>query len=605
MKTTNTYLVLLFLLSLKCSQAPPPPSSNDITIEELRYHVRFLASDRLEGRLSGTRGNELAAEYIAGRFSRYGLRPMGDNGTYYQHFQFVSSVKPGKHNKLMIATTGRRLEFSPNVDFITLPFSADTSVSGNLVFVGYGIASDSLNFNDYANIDVRNKIVMVLRFTPDYGKPQSKFDAYAPLYRKAFTAREKGASGMILVTGPADEDKPSLIHPRLERDLASSGIAAVNLKSSLADSLLRWAGMTKDLRTMQQAIYDTKTPMSFEVPNVAVHVQTELVKVYSTSANVVGFLEGSSPPLKDEVVVLGAHFDHLGLGGEGSGSLRPDTVAIHHGADDNASGTAALLELAQAFSSQRYSVHRSYLFIAFSGEELGLLGSAYYVKHPAVPLANTVAMVNADMVGRLRDSALTVEGIGTSPMWRPILEKENAKFSFKLRLGQGGFGPSDHSSFYGKDIPVLFFFTGLHDDYHRPSDVWERIDYEGERTVTQYVFNVLKALDEAEKPSFTKVQVAASGRGEGGGFRVSFGIVPDYSESENGLRISGTRPNSPAAKAGLIGGDVIRKFGGKEVKNIYDLTYLLQEHKPGDVVEVVLRRGDEVLTVMVTLEPRQ
>ena len=604
MKQKSRYLALL-VLGLNCSQRPLPFTSSDITVEELRYHVRYLASDELEGRFSGTRGNDLAARYIAEHFSQYGLQSKGDTGTYFQHFQFLSSIKPGKNNKLFARIGGKKVDFLPTVDFVPMVFSADTSVSGNLVFVGYGISSDSLNFDDYASVDVHNKIVMVLRFTPDYGRPESKFDAYAPLYRKAFIAREKGAAGMILVTGPADEDKPGLINPRLERDLASAGIGAVNLKSIMADSVLHIAGVKRDLRAIQQSIYDTKAPLSFEVSNITVTMQTQLEKVHTTTANVVGFFEGSDPALKNEVVVLGAHFDHLGWGGEGSGSLRPDTVAIHHGADDNASGTAAVLELAQAISSQRNLFHRSYLFIAFSGEELGLLGSAHYVAYPTVPLEHTIAMINLDMVGRLKDSALTVEGIGTSPVWKPILEKENATFNFKLRLGQGGFGPSDHSSFYGKDLPVLFFFTGLHDDYHRPSDRWEKINYEGERSIASYVLSVVKALDASEKPAFTKVQSTAGGPGERRGMRVSLGIVPDYSAGENGLKISGTRPGSPASRAGLAGGDVITRFGGKEVKNIYDLTYLLQDHKPGDEVEVLFRRGEQTITATVKLEARQ
>lgn len=601
------YLNLLFLpiIVIGCHPEQHSYISYDITTRELRAHVRYLASDELEGRASGKKGNELAARYIADQFSSYGLQPMGDDRTYFQSFQVFTGLIAGKKNQVTITVNDKQVNLTPNEDFIPLSFSADTTVTAGLVFVGYGISADSLHFDDYATVDVQGKIVLVLRYSPDYGTADSKFYDHAPLYRKALVAREKGAIGMILVTGPADEEKPTLIPLRAERSLLLSGIPAVHMKSTIVDSLFRWAGIEKNLRTLQQEIYDTKSPQSFVIPDVTIRMQTELSRIYSPTENVIGFLEGNDPLLKHEVIVLGAHFDHLGWGGPGSGSLQADTTAIHNGADDNASGTAVLLELAQAISGDRHTTKRSYLFIAFSGEEIGLLGSAHYVKQPTVPLEKTIAMINLDMVGRLRDSALTVEGIGTSPIWKPILERENATFNFKLKLGQGGFGPSDHASFYGKNIPVLFFFTGLHQDYHRPTDDWDKINYEGQRDIAQYVLQVVKALDESEKPAFTQVQTAAGDTATRRGFRVTFGIVPDYSEGDEGLRISGTRASSPAERAGLKNGDIITKFGGKDVKSIYDLTYLLGKYNPGNEVEVIFKRDGEMKSVMVKLEGRQ
>ena len=605
MPKQRSVFVLLFLIVAGCHREPARYVSPDITARELQQHVAYLASDELEGRASGTRGNELAARYIADQFGSYGLNPAGDNGTWFQSFQVLSKVEADDQNNMKISAGKRSSSLALKTEFIPLSYSADTAVTAGVVFVGYGIAADTLNYNDYANVDVSGKIAVILRYSPDYGKPDSKFYDYAPLYRKVFTAREKGAAGVILVTGPADEEKPSLVPLRAERGLSSSGIAAVSTTAPIVDSLLRWSGSKKNLRALQQSIYDTKAPESFEVRGVTVAMRTHITKIYASTANVVGYLEGNDPQLKNETIVLGAHFDHLGLGGPGSGSLQPDTVAIHNGADDNASGTSALMEIAQALSAERGILKRSYVFIAFTGEEMGLLGSAHYVKNPAVPLERTTAMFNLDMVGRLRDSALTVEGIGTSPLWKPLLEKENELFHFRLKLGQGGTGPSDHASFYAKDIPVLFFFTGLHDDYHRPSDDWDKINYEGERQVAQFAFQVANDLDAAEKPAFVRVQTSASDSASRRGFRVTFGIVPDYSEDENGLKISGTRPASPAEKAGLKGGDVITKFRGKDIKSIYDLTYVLGECRPGDEVDVEFKRGGEVKSAKVKLEARQ
>lgn len=601
-------VIIFFVLStiiFGCHPGHVSYVSYDITARELSAHVEYLSSDELEGRGSGTGENKLAAQYIADQFSSYGLQPKGDNGGYFQNFQVLTGLIAGKKNRITVIVNGKQFNLTSE-DFIPLSFSADTSIVSSLVFVGYGISADSLQYNDYAGVDVNGKIALVLRYTPDYGKSDSKFYAYAPLYRKAFTARGKGAVGMILVTGPSDEEKPSLIPLRPERSLSSVGIPAASVKFTVVDSLLSLAGVKKNLKALQQEIYDSKSPKSFGLPGLRVQMTTAVERIYSPTANVIGYLEGSDPLLKEEVVVVGAHFDHVGWGGPGSGSLRSDTIAVHNGADDNASGTAAMMEIAQALAADRHLLKRTHVFMGFSGEEMGLLGSAHYVKQPTIPLEKTVAMINLDMVGRLRDSNLTVEGVGSSPLWKPLLEKQNQEFNFKLKNGQGGFGSSDHASFYGKNIPVLFFFTGLHDDYHRPSDDWEKINYEGQKMVAQFALQVIKAFEESEKPVFTRAQSTAGDTATRRGFRVTFGIVPDYSEGVGGLKISGTRAASPAEKAGLKGGDIITKMNGKEVKSIYDLTYLLENYKPGDEVEVVFTRDGKPNTAKVSfVAPRR
>ena len=581
--------------------APKTPAS------ELRQIIQYIASPELGGRRSGEPGNVKAAEYIANEFRHNEIDPAGDDGTYYQKFTFMASVSPGPHNACSATIGSHTLTFTLDTDFRTLPFSSDTTLNAGVVFVGYGISADSLKFDDYASVSAKGKIAIILRYTPESKSKENRFRAYESLYRKTFIAREKGAIGVIVVTGPEDEEKPGLMKMALDRDFRSAGIPAINLKSTLVDSLIKLAGIKKQLRSIQKEISEGQKPVCFELPRVKIRVQTNMVKEFKSTANVLGYIEGSDPSLKDQIVIVGAHFDHLGMGGEGSGSLKPDTVAIHPGADDNASGTAALLEIAKYLSSERSHLRRSVLLTSFTGEELGLLGSAYYVNHPTYPLQNTVAMINLDMVGRMKDSVLVVEGMGTSAGFEDMVKKENKGSVLKLTLKPDGFGPSDHASFYGKDIPVMFFFTNLHDDYHRPSDTWDKINYAGEAMVVDLADRIVLDLANADaRPSFTRVQSsAAQAGGETRGSRVSFGSIPDFASDVQGVKISGTRAESPAAKAGLLAGDIIIKFGGKDIKNLYDFMYVLGDYKPGDEVEVVFVRGGKQMTARAKLVGRQ
>lgn len=594
-------LVLSFLPG--CSSAQPIITSKDVTVAELQRHVMYLASDELEGRRSGTKGNELAANYIAEEFKSYGLKPLGDNGTYFQNFNFVSELKIGKNNLLALNIEGKTLNFKPDVDFRPMNFSSDTTITSQLVFAGYGIEADTLHYNDYTGIDVKGKIAIILRYSPDGNNPSSNFAGYSSFTKKIITARDKGAAGVIFVTGPVDEANAPLLPLRHERGSMNSDIAVVQFDQSAANSLFELNG--KNLTSLQKSINENKKPNSFTFEKTSVTLQTEIQKVYANTANVVGYLEGTDASLKIEQIVIGAHFDHLGLGGASSGSIVPDTIAVHNGADDNASGTAGLLEIAQSLASHHTHLKRTYVFAAFSAEELGLLGSAYYVKNSPLPLDKTVGMINLDMIGRLKDSVLTIQGVGTSPVWNEIIQKQNQDSVFKLKLGQDGFGSSDHASFNSKEIPVLFFFTGLHGDYHRPSDDWQLINFEGKKMVTDFVIGVVQQLDAvSEKPKYVKIDPTPGMREGGRGFRVAFGIMPDFGDDSKGMRISGTRSGSPAEKAGLKANDIIISFGGKSVKNIYDLTSLLGDFKPGDEVEVVVLRGEETLTMKATLQGR-
>jgi aminopeptidase YwaD len=601
MKTKFLFLAAFVFgfLSVGHAQHNPNPSP-DITAREVLYHIKYLASDELQGRRAGTEFADEAAEYIAEEFHQYGLKPMTSDGSFYQEFEFVSGVKLGDKNSLTASVAGKSFSCSASSDFTPLAFSKDTSVTGEVVFAGYGTTAKDLQYDDYEGIDVKDKVVLVLQYGPEGDNPHGKFSKYLPLRLKAMTAREKGASALLITTGPMDDEKDVLMKLRYDLAFADAGIPCMHIKRVVANSILGSAGTS--VKEAQEKLRSSMKPGSFPISGVSVSLTSDVQKQRSKTKNVIGLLPGGDEKLKDEYLVIGAHYDHLGLGG--AGSLVPDTVAVHHGADDNASGTAGVLELAQAFSSAESKPKRSILFMSFGAEEEGDLGSDYFVKHPLVPLQRIVGMINLDEIGREKDSTLIVHGTGTSPLWDSLLTKFNTPKQFNLKLNPEGFGPSDHASFYAKDIPVLFFFTGVHPDYHKPSDTWDKINADGEQVILDFVEKIaLEVADHGEKPLFTRADVP---RQTGGnvGLRVYFGTVPEYAEQVDGLKISAVRKGSPAEKAGVMGGDIITMFGGKTIKNIYDYTYALQDFKPGDDVELTVKRGDKVLHLKGVLERR-
>ncbi len=604
----RSLLVPLMLIGALACPAFGQQTADQISSEQLKTHIRYLASDELEGRAAGSEGNRKAAEYIADLMERYGLKPVGDNGGYYQQFEFVSTVRLGDGNAATIAEAGPPLQtvtLHADEDFRPFGFSSDTTVTGQLVFAGYGISAPDEKYDDFATLDVAGKIVVELRYGPQGEDPHSPLAKYTSLRNKARYARDKGAAGVIIVTGPADDKEDVLVKLSYDHAFANSGIPAVSMKRAVLVPLL--AAQGRQLQAIQDSIRSTKKSIAFAFHGVTVTLTTKVDKVTAQTANIAGMLEGNDPSLRDQVIVVGAHMDHLGYGGPGSGSLQPDTVAVHHGADDNASGTAGLLELARVFSEERTTLKRSILFLSFSAEELGDLGSHYYVTHPLIPLERTVAMINMDMIGRLSNRSLTVSGTGTSPLWNGLLSKYNADSTFALQMTPDGYGPSDHAEFYSKNIPVLFFFTGMHFDYHRPSDEWQKINYAGEQQVVTYVLNIVRDLDhEAERPQFVKVAATAPpSTGDARGFSVTLGIIPDYAGTGPGMRIGDVRPGGPAEKAGMKSGDVILKMAGKKVLNIYDYMGVLGELKAGDRVEVELERDGKPLKVMATMERRR
>ena len=567
-------------------------------------HVKYLARDEMKGRGDGTPELDNAAEYIASQFRLWGLRPMGNNNTYFQKFEVTTGATVGPQNQVQINGTSLRIKD----DFVPIIFSNTADVNGALVFAGYGITASELHYDDYQGIDANGKIAVVLRHEPQESDAKSPFDGanstrHASFVNKAVNAKQHGALGIIFITdlNHADEQVGSATRTEETDDL---GIPAVHAKRDSLINLFKAAG--KDGAAIQKKIDADLKPQSFELPDSRGHIATEIVRTRKTVRNVVAAVNGSDVMLQNEWVVVGAHYDHLGLGERSS--LAPSLIGqIHHGADDNASGTAGVLELARLSAKNKHQWKRSVLFIAFAGEELGLLGSSNYVSYPTIALGNVNAMINMDMIGRVSNDRLFVGGVGTSPDFKPWLEDLNKSTKLRLDYSDSGYGASDHMSFNAKKIPVLFFFSGLHTDYHKPSDTYDKINANGAIKVVSLVYMTLdKMATDLGRLEYAEVQEPkAPTGGSGGGYGPYFGSVPDFRDDLKGVLFADVQNNSPAAKAGLKQGDLMVEFDGKPIQNLYDFTYALRAKKPGDAVSVTVKRNGQDVKVNVTLEARR
>lgn len=565
----------------------------------LMTHVKYFASDELEGRKMGSEGNDKAAKYIANYFTSVGVQPL-DN-SYFQEFQVVTDAHLGDNNHLTVEKGSQTMNWTVGEQYTPLGFSDNASVSGNLAFASYGITldTDELKYDDYKDLDASGKIIIVLRGSPEQDNPHSQFAASEGLRYKATNAREHGASAIVFIDAEKDSVE-ELMKLEPDRSTNKSGIVAIQVKRSEIQPLLP---EEKNIDTLVSKIRRTKEPSSFDIANAKMNITVEIVNMEKPTANVIGYVPGSDLDFSDQYIVVGAHFDHLGWGGDGN-SRYDGPPAIHHGADDNASGTAAMMELARIVSEK--PLERPTIFMGFTGEEYGLLGSAYYTEHPLVPLEKTIFMLNLDMVGRMEENKLNVHGTGTSTRWDSLVDTLQTVHSLETSSSSDGWGPSDQTSFYAKDIPVLFLFTGLHDDYHRPSDTWDKLNYPGLAKVVEFSESIIRSVaSNPEKPDFVKTSSPGARRSMA--FRVYVGTIPDYSDNPKGLRLSGVRIGGPADKAGMQGGDIMIKFGEVDIKTIYDYTYALGKYKPGDIVDVVVLRGDndEKVNLKVTLERRK
>jgi hypothetical protein len=567
--------------------------------------VHFLSHQLLEGRDAGTKGIDLAARYIAQAFKASGLSGAFAKKGYFQTYSVTTGVQAGANNSLTVTSGKQSASFKKTVQFVPFGFSKSGKVKAKVAFVGFGITDPASGYDDYKGIDVKGKIVLMLRYTPRWwSKTKHMFgrrkSLYAAFRYKLLNARSKGALGVILVDLPrrAKEKPGPLVSLRLTRGLSDAGIVAVHAREAVANQILGKGRFSALVNQIEEAL----KPRSF-VTNAVVELQVELQKKQARIKNVAAMVPGTDPVLRKEVVVVGAHYDHLGYGHVGA--FPGNQGKIHPGADDNASGTSVMLTMARAFA--RKPAKRTMLFVAFSGEERGLLGSAYFVKHSPIPLSRMVTMVNLDMVGQMKGRRMVVQGSMTSPTFVPVLEGLARRHHLQVKLGPSGYGPSDHTSFYARKIPVLFFFTGAHSRYHRPNDVFSSLNLEGMFRVYKYVSDVTRRISmSSRRPSYRKVLSPLPRRKARGGMRAYLGSIPDYgSQRKNGVKLTGVRAGGPADKGGIKGGDVLLKMGRFGLKNLYDMVFALRYYRPGDTIVVEVLRGGKRLKLRVKLGQRR
>jgi len=669
-KKTNLAPFLLGILVFFGASAARAADEDHAAIEaRLAADAGYLASDELEGRGLGTKGIDLAADYIAEQFTQAGLKTDVFEGSPFQTFPVTTKAEPGKDNRLTLfgpaGEDGKPpapIELNSGNDFTPMSASGSGELDAPLVFVGYGITAEDKGYDDYAGMDVKDKAVIVLRHEPQQDDPESVFDgkknsAHAPFERKISNAYQHGAAAVIFCTDELDLERTlQTRYARWKAALGKLTTEAAGIQEAKApdrkeiqqhreriDKLVaevqRWskqlaqqydpvlpfgstgrgsprdfpvvhcrrepldkvvrAALETDLATLEKQIDEGPTPHSRELGGWRVTGRVEVERKTAEAKNVVAFLPGQGP-LADETLVIGAHYDHLGYGGHGS--LDPKKKAIHNGADDNASGVTGIIEIARQMAAHpAEGPRRRVVFVAFTGEERGLLGSAHYVREPPFPLESTVAMINLDMVGRLRDDKLIVMGTGTAKRFDELLDAAAEGSGLTLAKRPGGFGPSDQASFYAKKIPVLHFFTGTHKDYHRPSDDFELLNVPGMRRVVQLVIPVANALATEEfRPEYVAVTAPMIRQD---GKRPYLGTIPDFGADGKGYVISGVVEGGPAEQAGLKGGDAIIQFGESKIGGLVDIDAALRKHQAEDRVRTVVLRGGEEMTFEITLDP--
>lgn len=565
-------------------------------LETMREQLKFLASDSLKGRFPGTPEDVVAADFIRQQFVDAGFSMLSENGN--QYFSIVTSVEATDDNQLKWNNAVAAFE----EDFSLYAFSSNASAAAEVVFAGYGmiIDLDSLQRNDYENKDVKDKWVLVLEGDPQPEDNDSPYIPFANARTKALNARDQGAAGLLVVGGSQNDPKDELTPLLFERSVVSSGIPVVDLKRAWVDSNMLPNGWTTDIL---ETLANEGVAGLEAVESGILAATTELERQEVETQNIIAYLPGSDPVLKKEFVILGAHYDHLGMGGQGSGSRAPDTIAPHYGADDNASGVVGMIALAKRLGALQEKPARSIVLAAFGAEELGLIGSRYMAQNIPFEAEHLNAMVNFDMIGRLKEEKnIAIGGTGTSIETESLLNelKQNSEIGFSYSAE--GFGPSDHASFYAIDVPVLFISTGAHGDYHTPEDTWDKINYEGMQLVIDFGEDLLlELLNRPERLSFQEAgpKERTSGRR---GFKVTFGIMPDFvSESTDGLGVGGVTKGGPAYRAGMLKGDKIVGINGKPVHTIYDYMNRLKQLKAGERANVDVERNGEKLVLIVEL----
>ena len=602
------FLALAFAAVAPAQEPVPAPSLGKADAVRYLDTDKTLASPEMEGRGAGTKGIDRAAHLLAQRYQSLGLAPAGTQG-FFQPFTVTTGAELVSGNDLQEDVGGKKKILKLNEDFVPFSFSSSGQAAADVVFAGYGASAAEFGYDDYAGLDVQGKVVVLLRYEPTGFAAKGGHQGltqHASLITKAINARNHGAKAVVVINGKlGDGEEDLLTRFGTVSGPENAGVLLVQVKNKIAGDWFAAAG--KSLTAVQDQINTSTKPASFGFPatlhlSVDVHIDT----LHAAVNNVLAYLPGKT----DEYVIVGAHYDHLGYGN--ADSLAPSQIGqIHPGADDNASGTSGVLELARLFAPLKGQLPRGILFMSFAGEELGLLGSAHWTQQPTRPLDKAVSMINMDMIGRIKDQRVYVGGVGTGSTFRSILTAGTKNSPFHFEYSQGGYAASDHTSFVARKIPVLFFFSGLHSDYHKPSDTWDKINAPDAARLLDFIAVVISRIDMApERPNFITVAAddphsGVTGTGGGGGYGPWFGSIPDFGESESGVRFSDVQPGSPAAKAGLKVGDVLTDFGGKPIRNLYDFTDALRRSKVGDVVAVTVLRDGKPLKASVTLAQRR
>ncbi len=533
--------------------------------QNLKTHIATLASDKYEGRETGTKGEEMAAAYIENQFKTIGLVPKGEDG-FLQTFEYTDHIEYNKGNSLKID----KQEFTLDSDFYPLIYSSNGSVNAGLEYCGYGIDAPSLQHNDYASLkNLQGKIFVIEYSSPDGFHPHSKYKNYADLRTKITTAEAKGAAAVIFINSDTTVENPEFSSEKFSK-ISPASIPVLFVQENANTSL------------------KNKSAKSAEI-------SANLKSIKRTGKNIIGFLDNH----KDNLIIIGAHYDHLGFGGFGTTNSNPHHE-VYNGADDNASGTAEVIELAR-YLSQGNLTHNNYLFIAFSGEEKGLIGSSYFAKHPTVDLKKVNYMLNLDMVGRLdqHEKKLALYGTGTSPEWNKILPHIQID-SISVKSKASGSGPSDYTSFYLQNIPVLHFFSGMHTDYHKPTDDEDKINYNGMISIMKFITAVIGKTEADGKLIFSKTNDVGQSSENISKPRLSMGVIPDYMYDGKGMKIDGlSSEDKPAAKAGIMKGDILIKLGDYDVVDMMSYMKAMNNFTKGDQTTAVIQRGDEVIHLSV------
>ena len=583
----------LSIVSVGLLLALASPSAQTVATTT-RAHVDFLASDKLEGREAGSNGERLAADYIAAQLARIGARPLPGRADMFMPFEFTAGSRDGGSR----LTIGGRTFTTPEVR--ALSFSDDADVSGPVVFAGYGIVvpeAQNFGYDSYATLDVKDKIVVVLRYFPEDADQQTRaiLARYSDLRYKAMAARQRGARALLVVTGPRSPNPGELVPMTFDTAIAGSGIPAASVTGAVADALF---ASGKPLREVQQE-FDSGNPHTagFALPGVTANLTTAVVRERKTARNLVAYLPATTPNVTAERpwIAIGAHYDHLGHGDRGTSLAgRDEAGGIHHGADDNASGTAAVLAAADTLAKLAQPRRRNILIALWSAEEIGLVGSNAFVTAPPVPLNQVAAYFNFDMVGRMQDNKLVVQATGSSPVWGRLLERANVAAGFDLVVQPDPYLPTDSASFNQAGVVTLNFTTGAHPDYHKPSDTSDKINFEDLDRIVAMASSLIRSLADAEEaPQFTKFDQPALRGGTVAGLRVTTGTIPDYATEVKGLLLGGVTGGGPAEQAGLMKGDIIIEIAGQGIANIYDYTYALELLKINQPVKVVYTRNGE------------